>query len=169
MILHRSQSYVWGIWSTPWKLINTSIIAYAYHLWTSLGNSKVTIHVAYGRYFQPQVWVFPSRSQCSGIVAKVMYCKMLSKGAQVHLKALRLKHVRGPREELDDHHHQMILGINHWSKVIRHNSRTTWIWQTINLNLQILDLRSNKKTRLWYREYTKPFKYMVSFQENPLN
>jgi len=54
----------------------------------------------------------PSRSQCFGIIAKVMYNKILSKGAQVHVKALRLKRVHGPREELDDHH-LMIIGINH--------------------------------------------------------
>ena len=166
MMLHRSQIYFWGIWSTPWKLINTSIKPYEYHLWTARRKSRVTINVAYGRYFQPQVWVFPSRSQCSGIVSKVMYYKMLSKGAQVHLKALRLKHVHEPREELDDHH-LMILGINHWSRVIRHNSRTTWTWQTINLDLQILG--RTRQTRLWYREDTKRFKYMVSFQETPLN
>ena len=54
--------------------------------------------------------MFPSRSQCSGMVAKVLYNKILSKGAQAHVKALRLKHVHGPSEELDDH--LMIIGIN---------------------------------------------------------
>ena len=99
--------------------------------------------------------------------ALVLYQKLcitmfFSKGAQFHVKAVRLKHVHGPREELDDHH-PMIIGINHWSKVIRHNSKMTWTWQTINLNLQILG--RTRQTRFWYGEDTKPFKYMGSCRE----
>ena len=49
--------------------------------------------------------------------ALVLYQKLcitmfFSKGEQFHVKAVRLSHVHGPREEMDDHH-LMIIGFNH--------------------------------------------------------
>ena len=68
---------------------------------------------------------------------------MANKEHKSHVNTSRPKHFHNPRDELQDHH-QMIIEINHWSKVIHHNMGKVRVMETINLNLQ-MNLREQDK------------------------